>query len=105
MTQKHTPTPWTQQGEVITKDGATIAKAWLNGLYEDAGAHDLQQDNARFIVRACNAHDELVAALEEIRQGCIARRPGHCDAHMNRTKAEIEAIAERALAKARGEAA
>lgn len=47
---------------------------------------------------------ELVAALREIADGCISRRPGHIAADRNRTKAEIEEIARAALALADGAA-
>lgn len=55
------------------------------------------------IVRCVNHHDELVAALEQIAEGCVSRRPGHVDADKNLTKAEIEAIARAILAKVKGE--
>jgi hypothetical protein len=62
---KHTPTPWVEQdmpagcNDRITADdgkGTTICE-FPYGL--DA--------NAAFIVRACNAHHELVAALKDMR--------------------------------------
>lgn len=51
--------------------------------------------------RAVNSHEALVAALREIADGCVTRRPGHVDAGKNRTKAEIEEIAQAALSQAR----
>lgn len=49
----HTPTPWTVDGVWIESAGDTIAEVWVDA-------------NAAFIVRACNSHDELLAALKAI---------------------------------------
>jgi hypothetical protein len=66
MTTQHTPTPWKtetpkgweQKGlTAIWSDGVMVATCGRQGTQE-------QQDNAAFIVRACNSHDALVAALE-----------------------------------------
>lgn len=64
MTTQHTPTPW----EVSLRNaGAAIIAPAASGKIHEAtiicsglGGH---RGNAAFIVRACNAHDELVAAL------------------------------------------
>jgi hypothetical protein len=53
----HTPTPYNQRGENITK---TV-------LYTGAEKHIgriIDEIDAEFIVRACNAHDDLIAVLE-----------------------------------------
>ena len=65
---KHTPTPWTADlGGCITssglpivtgRNGALLATLAMNGHKGAA--------NADFIVRAVNAHDELVAALRRM---------------------------------------
>lgn len=64
-TAKHTPTPWVKNrygrleganGKAVTVDDLGIAMA-LNGSDEEERA------NAEFIVRACNAHADLVEAL------------------------------------------
>ena len=57
----HTPTPYkigyhAHDGIRIEVNGCSIANVW--GKNNEA--------NAEFIVRACNSHDELVGALEEI---------------------------------------
>ena len=62
----HTPTPWHLTDAYTDKPfEPLIASARGDGISSDiiAGA---SPDNAAFIVRACNAHDDLVAALEEI---------------------------------------
>jgi hypothetical protein len=56
------------------------------------------RDDAGLILSAPN----LLAALEEIANGCLNLHPAHVDKHKNRTKAEIEAIARAALQNARG---
>lgn len=50
-------------------------------------------------LRVKRERDAFLAALHEIAEGCIERRPGHCDAGKNRTKARIEEIARAAIAK------
>jgi hypothetical protein len=40
--------------------------AEISGDYNSQDTWPLMEANARFIVTACNAHDELVAALREI---------------------------------------
>ena len=80
MTQQHTPTPWTYQplqpfmkgcpigtGDLAIPTASTlIATAWntTRGLSGPQGAET--EANARFIVQACNAHEELLAALEDL---------------------------------------
>ncbi|WP_442577841.1 hypothetical protein ACSBOB_20050 [Mesorhizobium sp. ASY16-5R] len=75
---KHTPTPWA----VVENDGAYMKQA-DNAKYrieaQNPQEHvvalivsDLPDDvlpaeaNAAFIVRACNAHDQLVEALKQV---------------------------------------
>lgn len=70
---------------------------------------ELKAENAeydRLLRRAMDKVESLSAekkrlrdALEEIRQGCIERSHLHPDAHMRRTKPQIEAIAEQALSE------
>ena len=74
----HTPTPWTNNGDCLTAaDGeryllyfpidnhARMAQS-TDPQLAARGRDLLQEDesNAAFIVRACNSHDALVAALE-----------------------------------------
>jgi hypothetical protein len=71
MTQKHTPTPYKWTGKPIDKrlkiclasDDRSRPFAWV--VSDDVPAEEAIA-NAAFIVRACNAHDDLVAALEAI---------------------------------------
>lgn len=66
-TATHTPTPWN-----VTRD-----ENHVRALIRDAGfmrvaecgrafVPGIAEANAAFIVRACNAHDELVAALRKV---------------------------------------
>lgn len=62
----HTPTPWifNQNKGCIEVNGE---KLLVNGVSLPCGNHPESNHataNAQFIVRACNAHDELVAALK-----------------------------------------
>lgn len=104
MTTKHTPTPWFLSGP--HNDGSAGIYTTANPSVDSSVAafSDVGEANAAFIVRACNAHDELVAALENTLQFAKA-----CQ-HMSEDKLMRQAIqhdidkAEAALRKARGEA-
>ena len=77
---EHTPTPWETSGDRIKKIGKILASTWIftqvdetrsageswidmRSRTEDARNSALKepQDNAEFIVTACNAYDKLVA--------------------------------------------
>ena len=59
---KHTLLPWQAIENIITEShGIAIAKCFERG-YETPNP----KANAAFIVRACNAHDPLVAACSEL---------------------------------------
>lgn len=56
---KHTPTPWGRAGiELIGNEGREMI-----GTLHDTQAGISVKENASFIVRAVNAHDELLHAL------------------------------------------
>ena len=64
MTTQHTPTPW--QVELRNAGAAIVAPAASGKMHEATvicSGLGGNRANAAFIVRACNAHDELVAAL------------------------------------------
>lgn len=66
---EHTPTPWV--ADIDQRDGALCIQSVKDGevLYYIArmiGGYRLSDEDAAFIVRACNVHDELVAALQKI---------------------------------------
>lgn len=72
---KHTPTPWTsvQNGNYFYIDGAPGETGGIAKVYDE--------DNAEFIVRACNTHEGLleaaIAAREELVK--ILKEDGGCD--------------------------
>lgn len=101
MNTKHTPGPWVveQQADttpVITYQARDIA------VIETA--HGDSKANAAFIVRACNAHDDLLAALAKCVDALLnvpvvggIYDQQHSDTHM---RATLDARA--AIAKATG---
>ena len=67
----HTPGPWQVAGHGTTVDHThersrrpPVARCGLTHGLGPAGDED--RANAEFIVRACNSHDELLAALREL---------------------------------------
>ena len=54
-----TPGPWKTEGAQVLSDQCLYPVAICEGGTPDEG-----EANAAFIVRACNAHDDQVAALE-----------------------------------------
>jgi hypothetical protein len=80
---RHTPGPWStsyregRDGGMWRQDiydvhGETIATcAWYRVPTAD-GYTTNREANAEFIVRACNSHAELLAALKELRDACAA---------------------------------
>ena len=100
---KHTPGPW-HVGEVEEIDPEDSQENGINIMsaegYYIAGviggfSDGVQEANAAFIVRACNAHDELVAALRAYVEN---------DDIGARLRSQRFLNARAALAKARGEA-
>ena len=68
--QAHTPGPWQQEGLTIVVFGRGIIAECPTP--QNGGTFDCSA-NAAFIVRACNAHDDLVAALDLV---CRDQRSG-----------------------------
>ena len=95
MNTKHTPLPWTAEvHHIVSRDTDGIARNNDNSSVAVAHGPD-KESNAAFIVRACNAHDELVAALESALKTAefegAAPRPWHFAARAAITKAKGEA--------------
>ena len=63
---KHTPGPW----YAVTGDRAVTIGAAILGEHAPLATVDYTEENAQanaaFIVRACNVHDDLLAALREL---------------------------------------
>ena len=108
METKHTPTPWTVEdptgtGLVIVQANLpTYHWAFIATVDTDMDAttqidHPVMEANAEFIVRACNAHDDLLAALTKLKDFVASLQWGQ--KFPGRPHAEMDA-AERAIAKA-----
>ena len=86
MRTRHTETPWTLEHWKYANDyrttptivGREDAIAQVCGLYRPGGDDTEQKANAEYIVRAVNAHDSLVAALQSmvaVDDACQRGRP------------------------------
>ena len=77
-----------------------IARGWCS----EKNAHKVMDPDLAVAIaeEVAKLYAEPLAALHEIANGCESRRPGHVDAHLNRTKAEIQDIARTAILKAEG---
>lgn len=67
METKHSPLPWTtteHELAIVIRDARGEVLASINGFLQEDPA------NAEYIVRACNAHEALVGALEFIVNDC-----------------------------------
>jgi hypothetical protein len=107
MSAQHLPTPWSfESGADNSGDdpdntlGSIMGAAPLNyhiaRVWSDIGAAEA---NAAFIVRAVNAHDELVAALRDVLRIARAASIGITGNQPRLERARV------ALAKATGEGA
>ena len=70
MSDKHTPTPWNviidDKLIYIDSDLDNICDLYHFGFASIPVTKDNAEANAQFIVKACNAHDKLVEALEDM---------------------------------------
>lgn len=125
MEMKHTPTPWYIAGDDEPVAGVPAIEimygecpspecesvAWVNSdlVNNKFKITKKTRANAAFIVRACNAHDELVNLLAEIDRAnvffqstCIARDFADAD-KWKRARKEAFAKIPKVLTKAREE--
>lgn len=94
MTTAHTPTPWLPYSNSAQQRICCF-------IFEQATVHCSNKDwlaNAAFIVTACNAHDELVAALRRIADGDVMYGRAETYSHADVVMAYGD-IARAALAK------
>ena len=81
--RKHTPTPWGVELDTCITLGEDNdswdeqGNPWHAEAYGQGAETD--QANAEFIVRAVNAYDELVAALEELLEAYTPGEDERCD--------------------------
>jgi len=94
---KHIPTPWVIKAHNTIYKPAIYSEDRLVSTIRGGFTTEAEEyANAEFIVRACNAHDELVAALEGILYNFLR------ETDVSDCKLEIF-NAKAALAKAKGE--
>ena len=99
-TQKRTPGPWyvdeTKAWGFCVRSRTKNVRQFHDGSTKDAfiSAH-LNQADAEFIVRACNSHDELLAACKAVAETPWIRTGGRND--------EFLRLVDAAIAKAAGE--
>lgn len=80
---KHTPTPWTIKGyEIVNKDG------WIASVNQD------KPEDAAYIVRAVNCHEELIRLLYVCRGFTQALTQGNHEGANILHKEITEAIAK-----------
>lgn len=94
MNTKHTPLPWAVSGRtIIAGNGRSVCNNGNSSTGQEA-------ENLDYIVRACNAHDDLVAALAALLNlSDYETITGRQDSD----GAEFRTSARTALAKAKGE--
>lgn len=93
----HTPTPW----HVIEEDNCTFSimhtgsGQWIATVH---GGREYDEQDAAFIVRACNSHAALVGALEAL----LRVADEHVSHKAHDTHCEVFSDARDALALAKG---
>jgi hypothetical protein len=63
---QRTPGPWIQRGESVVTNRPMLCAYNETSVFSFKRPFAERLANAAFIVRACNAHDELVAALRDV---------------------------------------
>jgi len=107
----HTPGPWRIKygsptvvvpGNDTHHRRAAIAQCALSHGIGEAGIQDAA--NAEFIVRACNAHDDLLGALDDLLGQVMQAKEGFGIYANSESMDESVNAARAAIAKAKGEA-
>jgi len=106
-TAGHTPTPWEAEiygmndgrGRVYVVGPDGWDKTPVCCCYEN-DSRNINEANAAFIVRAANAHDDLVAALEMVQEQLIGHMTGAWPGTMSITARRVNDAITAALAKA-----
>lgn len=101
MTTQHTPTPWSG-GHYSSVVGCLIVGQGGRLICDTAiQPKELAEANAVFIVRACNAHEELLSALKVVAKDCCMALDGTWDKSDEGFRDTLELV-EAAIAKAEG---
>jgi hypothetical protein len=106
---EHTPTPWYRE-DIVSEGGPTLRKIEIGTVHHTVAVlsflrdHDAEEvkANAEFIVRAVNAHDELVAALKLAERLLSANVPEYLRPTWNANADRHRELIRAALAKAEG---
>ncbi len=93
---KHTPTPWKERnGQLIDANSIPLPVI----IYHARGYTAEEQEVRAFILRACNAHADLVTALERLGSVEAMERGGVLDKHRDAELLARIDYARAALAK------
>ena len=112
MSTEHTKLPWIAGDETRGPKRRFVAAVYGNktthvaDVFLETPDGELEimagRANAAFVVRACNAHDELMAACKALVEWVEAWNPDDGTSKANKATADISA-ARAAIAKATGE--
>ncbi len=101
----HTPTPWDRNRlNICGPDGEELAICSTGNSFNhfpNGECIDAAEENAAFIVKACNAHDDLKWLVE--RAADIREAQGWSKAELDRSWQDWQINADKVLAKAKGE--
>lgn len=103
MSEKHTKLPWhvDQYGGVVTN---SLDRVVVNGFAPSSGPRNkLAEENTTFIIRACNAHDELVAQLKALLNYADSMHRLEASQEGREVDYETFPLVRAAIAKATGE--
>mgnify|MGYP001594828017 CR=1 FL=1 len=91
----HTPVPWVSRGGlwIAGADGEMVADC-VTKFTRGRGLQE-NEDNARFIVTAVNAHDELLTALEDAVHQLEQCGQGSCQGTVSACRAVIAKATQR----------
>ena len=94
---KHTPLPW-KQSQMDPRHVDTLGGRMCIDCSQSGASRYVDAANAAFIARACNVHDDLLAALKDAQQelcvvGCV-RMNGDVLLHHDTCSASVAAIAK-----------
>ena len=94
-----TPTPWTQRGEEVVTNKPMLGAYNEESVLSTSRPPQERIANAAYIVRACNAHQALVEALEDVQLALLARADDLADSESD----QLLPIVAAALRLAKGE--
>ena len=103
MNMKHTPGPWAIAASSNPDNGTGWRDIVSTGtVFSPSYVGEALDDDAAFIVRACNSHDDLLAALSDFREW-HANNFDDFAPDINAQLLCLDNAAHAALAKATGE--